>query len=37
MTILGFGEGVKVLEPASLADDIRRSAVAMASLYRAKK
>ena len=37
MTILGFGEGVKVLEPASLADDIRRSAVAMASLYRVKK
>lgn len=37
MTILGFGEEVKVLEPASLADAIRRSAVAMASLYRSKK
>ena len=37
MTILGFGEEVRVLAPSSLADSIRKSAVAMASLYRVKK
>jgi predicted DNA-binding transcriptional regulator YafY len=37
MTILGFGEEVRVLAPSTLADSIRKSAVAMASLYRVKK
>jgi predicted DNA-binding transcriptional regulator YafY len=37
MTILGFGEEVEVLAPSSLADGIRKSAEAMASLYRLKK
>ena len=37
MTLLGFGEEVRVLAPSSLADGIGSTAEAMASLYRRKK
>lgn len=33
MVLLSYGENVKVLEPASLAEEIRATAIKMASLY----